>query len=182
METTENKGVIYEFGKFVLDPAERTLYSSGEVIHLPAKVFDTLVLLVEHNGHAISKEQMISVLWGDSFVEEGNLTRQISELRKVLNTGGDAFIETLPKHGYRFRAELRTKRPAADEDVIAEKRTVKRVTFAVENEPTLLPPSRNAFSRWAKLAAAAGVVAVAIITYAAWRQWMPTTPAIKTIA
>jgi len=75
METAENKRFIYEFGRFVLDPAERTLYSSGDVIHLPAKVFDTLVLLVENNGHAISKEKMISALWKDSFVEDGYLTR-----------------------------------------------------------------------------------------------------------
>jgi len=87
MEIAENKEVIYEFGKFVLDPAERTLFSNGDAIRLPAKVFDTLVLLVENNGHAISREEMISALWKDAFVEEGNLTRHISDLRKVLISG-----------------------------------------------------------------------------------------------
>src|SRR5215467_2254582 len=106
MEIAGNKGVIYEFGKFVLDPNERTLLADGVPIHLPAKEFDTLLLLVEHNGHALTKEEMISAIWQDAFVEESNLAKQISRLRKILNTNGERYIETLPKHGYRFSAEL----------------------------------------------------------------------------
>ena len=56
METVENKGVIYEFGKFILDPHERILLVDGDPIHLPAKEFDTLLFLVENNGRALSKE------------------------------------------------------------------------------------------------------------------------------
>ena len=181
METSENKGVIYEFGKFTLDPSERTLSSNGDAIRLPAKVFDTLVLLVEHNGHSISKDRMISELWKDSFVEEGNLTRQISELRKVLNAGGDAFIETLPKHGYRFNAELRTKIPTPDDEVIAEKRTIKRVTLAVENEPAQLT-APTPLPTWRTIAIAAGLFLLTIVAFAVWREWKPSIPTIKTVA
>jgi TolB-like protein/DNA-binding winged helix-turn-helix (wHTH) protein len=143
MEKTGNKGFIYEFGKFVLDPAGKTLFSEGKPIHLPAKEFETLLLLVENNRKALSKDEMIEAIWKDSFVEEGNLAKQISRLRKILNTDGEEFIETLPKHGYRFSADLRLINLVAEEPVILERRTLKRLTVAVENEiedqPLALP-------------------------------------------
>ena len=106
-ETTENKGFIYEFGKFVLDPQERVLLSDGKSIHLTDKVFDTLLLLIQHNGRLLTKDEMMTTLWEESFVEEGNLTKNISRLRKILNTDGVELIETLPKRGYRFQADIR---------------------------------------------------------------------------
>src|SRR5215467_4318776 len=109
MEQLENKGLVYEFGKFVLDPEGKTLFADGEAIHLPAKEFDTLLLLVENNGKALSKDEMMSAIWQDAFVEESNLAKQISRLRKILNTNGREFIETIPKHGYRFSADLRRR-------------------------------------------------------------------------
>ncbi|MEW6738141.1 MAG: transcriptional regulator, partial [Acidobacteriota bacterium] len=101
---------LYEFGHYRLNTRERTLSGDEGTIALPPKVFDTLVLLLENSGHALSKEELIQQLWPDSFVEEGNLTHYISQLRKVL---GDSisqpqYIETLPKHGYRFIAPVRT--------------------------------------------------------------------------
>lgn len=147
MEVSENKGLVYEFGKFVLNPKERTLFIDGEAIHLPAKEFDTLVMLVEHNGRALSKEEMLAAIWQDAYVEESNLAKQISRLRKLFSSKGEQFIETLPKHGYRFRAELRRTLVETEDAVILEKRTVRRVTFAVENEeeptPLALPPARR---------------------------------------
>jgi DNA-binding winged helix-turn-helix (wHTH) protein/thioredoxin-like negative regulator of GroEL len=134
MEKTGNKGIVYEFGKFVLDPEEMTLFSEGKPIHLPAKEFETLLLLVENNHKALSKDEMIEAIWQDSFVEEGNLAKQISRLRKILNTDGEHYIETLPKHGYRFSADLRLTSRISEEPVILKRRTVKRLTLAVENE------------------------------------------------
>ncbi|MBC7899862.1 MAG: winged helix-turn-helix domain-containing protein, partial [Saprospiraceae bacterium] len=147
METAENKRFVYEFGKFVLDPQEKTLFSDGLPLHLPAKEFETLLVLIENNRRALTKDEMISAVWPDAFVEEGNLAKQISRLRKIFNTNGDQYIETLPKRGYRFSADLRRTRPVIEEPVILEKRTVKRLTIAVENEvddrPLALPPRRN---------------------------------------
>src|SRR5215813_8990987 len=134
MEKTGNKGFVYEFGKFVLDPEGKTLFSGGKPIHLPAKEFETLLLLVENNNKALSKEEMMEAIWHESFVEESNLAKQISRLRKILNTDGKQFIETLPKHGYRFSADLRVTNPVPEEPVILERRTVKRLTFEVEND------------------------------------------------
>ena len=106
-EATENTGFIYEFGKFVLDPHERVLLADGKPVHLTNKVFDTLLLFVEHNGRLLTKDEMITSLWEESFVEESNLAKNISRLRKILNMDGVELIETLPKRGYRFRAAVR---------------------------------------------------------------------------
>ena len=106
-EATEKAGIKYEFGRFVLDPQERLLFSNGEPAHLTDKVFDTLLLLVRHNGQLLTKDQMLTSIWEESFVEEGNLAKTISRLRKILNTDGVELIETLPRRGYRFRAEIR---------------------------------------------------------------------------
>ena len=65
METAENKRFIYEFGKFVLDPQEKTLFVERVPVHLPAKEFETLLLLVENNGKALSKGEMMQASWGD---------------------------------------------------------------------------------------------------------------------
>src|SRR5918994_301950 len=106
-EAQENSGIKYEFGKFVLDPVERALFSNGEPTHLTDKVFDTLLLFIRRNGQLLSKDEMMRSLWEESFVEEGNLAKNISRLRKILNTDGVELIETLPRRGYRFRADVR---------------------------------------------------------------------------
>src|SRR5437868_2927164 len=105
-ETVENKGPLYEFGGFVVDPDERVLLVNGKNVHLADKIFDTLLLLLRHNGHLLTKDEMMSRLWEDSYVEEGNLAKNISRLRKILNSEGTEFIETLPKQGYRFVGEV----------------------------------------------------------------------------
>jgi TolB-like protein/DNA-binding winged helix-turn-helix (wHTH) protein len=106
-QAQQNSGVKYEFGKFVLDPDERVLFSNGEPTHLTDKVFDTLLLFVRCNGQLLTKDVMMSSIWEESFVEEGNLAKNISRLRKILNTEGVELIETLPRRGYRFRADVR---------------------------------------------------------------------------
>ncbi|NJM53790.1 MAG: hypothetical protein HC846_10635 [Blastocatellia bacterium] len=92
---------------------------------LPAR-FETLLLLVENNGRALSRKEIMAAVWEESFVEEGNLTKQVSRLRKLLNGNGDVNIETLPKHGYRFSAQVeRIFQP--ENETILEKRTLERV-------------------------------------------------------
>ena len=99
----------YEFGPFQLDTTQRLLFRNGQPLPLEPKVLDTLLALVENPGQLIEKETLIKRVWPDTFVEEGNLTRNIHQLRKVL--GRDAsdreYIETVPKRGYRFVASVR---------------------------------------------------------------------------
>jgi DNA-binding winged helix-turn-helix (wHTH) protein len=100
---------FYEFGPFRLDPKEHTLLRNGQPIPLRPKVFDILLVLIENRGHLVDKEQLMSLVWTEQFVEEGNINKNISMLRRALGEGdnGQQFIETVPKRGYRFIADVR---------------------------------------------------------------------------
>ncbi len=100
--------MVFRFESFQLDVAERRLLRSGELVPLRGKVFDTLCLLVENHGRLIRKDELMQRLWPDSIVEENNLDHSISKVRRALNDGtnGQKFIETVPRQGYRFVAEV----------------------------------------------------------------------------
>jgi DNA-binding winged helix-turn-helix (wHTH) protein/tetratricopeptide (TPR) repeat protein len=99
----------YEFGPFVLDPKERLLLRDGQALTLTPKAFDTLRLLVANSGHVLTKEEMLTELWADTFVEEANLTNNISILRRALGDDSESqqFIKTVPRVGYRFVAPVK---------------------------------------------------------------------------
>ncbi|HEY2933422.1 MAG TPA: tetratricopeptide repeat protein [Acidobacteriota bacterium] len=100
---------VYEFGPFRLDASERLLLRDREPVPVTPKVFDTLLVLLEHNGRLVEKGELMQRLWPDTFVEEGALTRNISDLRKALDDGSNSqkYVETVPKRGYRFIATVR---------------------------------------------------------------------------
>jgi TolB-like protein/DNA-binding winged helix-turn-helix (wHTH) protein len=100
---------IYEFGPFHLDPAERLLLREQVQVQVPPKAFDALVVMVQNRGRLLGKDELLRTVWPDTFVEESNLAQHISILRKALRDGEDGFqyIETVPRHGYRFTAEVR---------------------------------------------------------------------------
>ena len=100
--------MVFRFEPFHLDIAERRLLRSDALIPLRAKVFDTLCILVENHGRLIRKDELMRRLWPDSVVEENNLDHNISKLRRALQDGtnGQKFIETVPRQGYRFIAEV----------------------------------------------------------------------------
>src|ERR1044072_4444693 len=113
----------YEFGPFCLNVTERLLHRNAEVVPLTPKLIDTLVILVEHRGHVLTKDELIQSLWPDSFVEESSLTQNISLLRKALaeNGNGGQYIETIPKRGYRFVAPVRELDPSTAEMIVHER-------------------------------------------------------------
>jgi len=128
----------YEFGDFRIDSVERVLLRADEPVPLTPKVFDLLLLLVENNGHVIEKEKLMNEIWPGTFVEEGNLTQNISVLRRVLSAGADGheFIQTIPRRGYRFVGHVHE---GLDEhELIIEERSVARVI--VEEHQTDTPP------------------------------------------
>ena len=94
----------YAFGPFRLIPGERILRRGDQVLPLPPKAFETLLLLARNPGHLMRREDLMTALWPDSFVEEVSLASKISLLRKVLADAGAAgdYIQTVPKLGYRF--------------------------------------------------------------------------------
>ena len=118
MSTEGKTNLAYEFGPFRLDPAERLLLRDGQAVALTPKAFDLLVYLVEHHGHLVEKQSLMTALWPDTVVEEANLAYNVSALRKALANGREdaKFIETVPTRGYRFVAPVRVVgRAPADE-------------------------------------------------------------------
>jgi Tol biopolymer transport system component/DNA-binding winged helix-turn-helix (wHTH) protein len=103
---------LYEFGPFRLQPGEHLLLRDGQAISLAPKVFDTLLVLVQNSGHLLDKDELLRLIWPDTFVEEGSLAKNVFVLRKILEEGqgGKEYIETIPKRGYRFVAPVREVR------------------------------------------------------------------------
>ena len=95
---------VYEFGPYRLDTRERLLLRDSESLPLTPKQFDLLLVLVENQRHVLERDVLIKKVWPDTFVEEGNLSKVIFGLRRIL---GEGYIETLPRRGYRFVAEVR---------------------------------------------------------------------------
>ena len=86
----------YQFGSYQVDAAKRLLTRGGEVVTLAPKTFDLLLLLAESQGRVLSKQELMKALWPDTFVEEANLSFQMSTLRKALGEAGTPWIETVP--------------------------------------------------------------------------------------
>lgn len=106
---TNKNGGSYEFGAFTLDTRQNLLLRNNEPLKLPAKAFELLLFLVQNPNQVIDKETLMQEVWKDSFVEDANLPVHISNLRKILNgdVNGKSAIETFPKVGYRFNADVR---------------------------------------------------------------------------
>src|SRR5215469_1339514 len=101
--------VLYEFGVFRLDPAEHILLSDGKPVAITPKAFDILCVLAQNSGRLLSKDELMKRVWPNSFVEEANLSVNISALRRALGdtSDGQALIATVPKLGYRFVMPVR---------------------------------------------------------------------------
>ena len=101
----------YVFGEFRLDARQRALFRQQELVALTPKSLETLLFLVERHGQIVDKKELLEAVWPDTFVEEVSLARNVSLLRKALSDhqDGNAFIETIPKRGYRFVAAVETK-------------------------------------------------------------------------
>ncbi len=106
----------YEFGPFLVDAGKRLLLRHGEPVPLAPKVFDTLLALIEHRERVLTKDELLKDIWGDTVVEEGGLTRNVSLLRRTLGEKPDdhQFIVTVPARGYQFVAEVREIRRNGD--------------------------------------------------------------------
>ncbi|HEV2486531.1 MAG TPA: winged helix-turn-helix domain-containing protein [Terracidiphilus sp.] len=133
---------LYEFGAFRLDSAERVFArSNGERIPLAPKAFDTLLILVQHGGRVVKKDELLRTLWPDTFVEENNLNQHISALRRALGKDPGEYIETVPKLGYRFVGKVREIEETSPEFAGAEtsetfisRRTRTRIVLREEIE------------------------------------------------
>jgi DNA-binding winged helix-turn-helix (wHTH) protein/Tol biopolymer transport system component len=108
-ERASNPVRAYEFDRFRIDTKRSLLTRDGEPVTIKARALDTLVLLVQHAGRLLEKEELMNRLWPDTAVEEANLTQNIFEVRKALGEvpGEQRFIATVARRGYRFVADVR---------------------------------------------------------------------------
>ena len=172
---------VFEFGPFRIDTANRQLLRNGEVMPLKAKAVDTLLLLIEQRGDVVEKDELMQALWLDSFVEEANLTQNIYNLRKALGDG--EYIETIPRRGYRFVAEVKRSQPDADVILIKEKtRTSLSYQEETDREPKTdfidavpgpnlqLPARQPGTRRWWSLLAPVALVALVAVAVVIWSR------------
>src|SRR4030095_9095636 len=101
-------GEIYTFGPFRLEVTARTLTREGDPITMTAKAFDTLVVLLRHRDHVVDTEQLVKLVWPDTYVSDDSLTHSVSVLRRVLgdDSAQPVYIVTIPRRGYRFTAPV----------------------------------------------------------------------------
>jgi DNA-binding winged helix-turn-helix (wHTH) protein/TolB-like protein/Tfp pilus assembly protein PilF len=105
----------YAFGPFRIDARSRILLKDGERVPIPPKSADLLLVLLERGGDLVSRDELLKLVWPDTFVEDNNLAKHIFLLRKTLGNDeqGAAYIETVPKRGYRFIGQVEPKTPGA---------------------------------------------------------------------
>ena len=141
----------YKFGPYLLEPAERRLLTSdGTSVDLTVKAFDLLVLLVSNGGRLVTKEELLNRIWPDLSVAESNLTTTISMLRKALGENPQQrFIETVPKKGYRFVAEIQNNADPSD--------------LATGQPPPIAHYSKSSGTNW-QIYMVAGLVLAGLVT------------------
>lgn len=180
----------YEFGPFRLDSREHSLFRDGQVVPLTPKVFDLLRLLVQNNGRLVEKDELLKEVWPDSFVEEGNLNRNISILRKVLGEpdAGVPYIETIPKRGYRFVANVNVRTVGngsgiLDTEVVEQDSPASDRLRLAASDSNAQPARSHTRSRWLVLGGSAllllGIAAYALMD---WEKRQALKPEIKSLA
>jgi Tol biopolymer transport system component/DNA-binding winged helix-turn-helix (wHTH) protein len=107
-ENTEQNLSRYQFADYQVDVGARTLVHGSEPLAITARVFDTLVLLLECAGSVVDREDFFRRVWRQTAVEDGNLTQAIFVLRKLLGDLDQRIIVTLPGRGYMFTAPVET--------------------------------------------------------------------------
>ena len=160
----------YRFGEFSLDEARRSISRNGETLSLNPKAFDLLVELIRSSGSVVSKDDLLARVWPDQFVEENNLSVQVSALRKLLGNGnGTQYIATVPGKGYSFVAPVES-----NDDLIIEQRTYERITIEQDDANAglrQLSPPRPRRNFLPKLAFVGVLVAIAFTAAMVWRQF-----------
>src|SRR5688500_6530067 len=155
---------IISFAEFEFDAAHRKLLRGGKPLALYAKTFDLLTFLLENNGRVVSKDEILDAVWAGQFVEEANLSVQISALRKVLGEKPDAprFLLTVSGKGYKFIADIQN----GVVEIILEKHKIPRFLIEqeeIEEEKILTLANLT----WSKLIAVGGFAVLLALSFGA---------------
>src|SRR5258708_6085506 len=173
---------LYRFGQFVLDPRKRTLSRAGSPVSLTPKAFDVLTFLAQNPHRLVTKDELLQAVWGDTFVEEGNLTQYISHLRKGLgdNSEDSRLIMTIARKGYQFTADVAVAEAADIPKKVAvhvpAAESSRADTRPLVEFPTIeaIPKAAKSWQKAAVVAASAVILVVA--GYMSWRHFRPGTP------
>jgi eukaryotic-like serine/threonine-protein kinase len=151
---------LYEFGPFRVDPERETLLREGEPVALTPKTFQILLVLIRHNEEVVTKDDLMKAVWPDTFVEEANLSRNISMLRKALGeTAQDhRYIVTVPGQGYRLVENVHLI-PDQEVNIVAATHSIVHVD---------VKESRPWPWRWL----AVGVVILLVVGVGMWRRFL----------
>ena len=162
-QSEQGKSGLLRFGDFTLNLERRGLYRGSDRVHLTAKPLETLIFLVENRARTIEKQEFFNAIWKETFVTEDNLVHAIREIRRVLsdNKEDPIYIQTIPRHGYRFIAKVTTDGHAAESSLATtESLTPKPVGSSAPN-----------LTRWLWLAAPS----LFLIGVATWFVWPHNT-------
>jgi len=181
-ESSLADGYLYRFGQFALDVRKRTVSRADSPVSLTPKAFDVLLFLVQNPNRLVTKEELLQAVWGDTFVEEGNLTQYISHLRKALgdNPEDTRLIVTIARKGYQFTAVV-----TVAESTDSTKQPAVQVSTAESSLSDLQPPRGasvdeavpKAPKNWRKAAVVgASIALLAVVCFASWRHFGGKTP------
>src|SRR5258708_235765 len=181
-ESSLADGYLYRFGQFALDSRKRTVSRADSPISLTPKAFDVLLFLAQNPNRLVTKEELLQAVWGDTFVEEGNLTQYIYHLRKALgdNPEDARLIVTIARKGYQFTADV-TVAKAANTAIQAAVQVSTAEGSLANTQPALRSPADKAVPKapknWRKVAVVGASAAfLAVVCFASWRHFGGMTP------
>lgn len=170
---------LYEFGDFRLNTETNTLWRENELIQLSAKAGELLRLIVEKQGEVVSKDEIFSKVWAETFVEEGVLTQNIYTLRQALGTdeNGKPLIENLKRRGYRITIPVKTNRnlQARNQEIIFATQTRTEIIEEIieTDSPKLLSGETPFYRRRSTIFFCSGLVFILLagfVGYLIFRQ------------
>lgn len=159
-QSEQGKVVLLRFGDFTLNLERRGLYRGSDRVHLTSKPLETLIFLVENRARIVEKQEFFNAIWKDTFVTEDNLVHAIREIRRVLsdNKEDPIYIQTVPRHGYRFIAEVTTEGNTFNSSPVA--------AAPVQSQSVASPGRKSA--RWFLF----GVPVLFLIPIVVWFVWL----------
>jgi len=169
----------YEFDEFRLIPGEGLLLRKGEPVPLAPKAFETLLFLVRQRGHLVQKADLMDKVWGDAFVEENALSKCVWSIRNALGEDPKSakFIQTVPKRGYRFVADVRV---SADGGAITDMLSSSSATSSLSSSAPVERPARFR----SVLISTVAIALVLGLSAWAFREWLPipgNRPVVKSL-
>jgi TolB-like protein/DNA-binding winged helix-turn-helix (wHTH) protein len=170
---------MYRFGEFKLDPRRRTLLRGESPVTLTPKAFDVLFFLLRNPHRLVSKEELLRAVWGETFVEDGNLTQYISHLRKALgdNSEDARLIVTIARKGYQFAGDVAVSQAeptTLGDDPVAGTEELQTDAVLISGLSKMERASiRSKFWR-REIVVASSILLLALVGYMFWRHSQST--------